>query len=339
LVYRGHYRTPLSGTDSPSVEPALYRAGPDRIERLLASGDVVDGLVVRRAEPQFAVNAAGDVVAVVSSENAGAAIVLQRGGGFERIVGPLGVTTADARRLTDVVRVALTDTATVAVLGNVHGVALEGFLYTGEGNAILLWRGAGELRVLVDADDMAGDGLPYGKLADVLARGDVIAVTAAGDLLILDGTRSLFVSPGHEPVEVGNLDAYIQALAVNDAGMVAAFSYGGPSPGTRGAVLVSGAQTGAASCPAPPPLATPTSTVMPTAQATPTASPPPARPCAGDCDGDGVVTISELISMVPCLLRPCLFIAEPTDACGGAVHVSVLIAAVNNALDGCRPGS
>jgi len=68
---------------------------------------------------------------------------------------------------------------------------------------------------------------------------------------------------------------------------------------------------------------------------TPTASPTPL--CQGDCDGDGMVTIDEILSLVPVTLQ-----ILPLDHCDaadpdgdGGITIDDIIRAVSNALNGC----
>lgn len=60
--------------------------------------------------------------------------------------------------------------------------------------------------------------------------------------------------------------------------------------------------------------------------------------CIGDCDGDGDVAVAELIGLIGCALDP-LPVERPCVACPAAdampQTISTLIAAVNNALNGC----
>jgi hypothetical protein len=71
---------------------------------------------------------------------------------------------------------------------------------------------------------------------------------------------------------------------------------------------------------------------------TPAPTPTPNGACAGDCDGDGAVAIDELVRGVRTALGNL-----PVDGCSSidadrnqVVSVSELVAAVNNALLGCR---
>ena len=62
-----------------------------------------------------------------------------------------------------------------------------------------------------------------------------------------------------------------------------------------------------------------------------------AQECVGDCNGDGVVSINELITAVNIDLGSGLFNACPALACScGAQGICCVIAAVNNALNGCN---
>ncbi len=76
----------------------------------------------------------------------------------------------------------------------------------------------------------------------------------------------------------------------------------------------------------PPPTSTPTST--------PTATPTPTSVCTGDCDGNGSVAVDEILTMVNVALGnggSCPN-GVPADA---TVDVSLILQAVNNALNGC----
>ena len=73
--------------------------------------------------------------------------------------------------------------------------------------------------------------------------------------------------------------------------------------------------------------------------ATPTPT-PTSGPCVGDCNGDHQVTVNEVIQMVNIALgnAPCCASCMAADPNGtGAVIVTQIIAAVNNALNGCTP--
>jgi hypothetical protein len=84
--------------------------------------------------------------------------------------------------------------------------------------------------------------------------------------------------------------------------------------------------------------ATPTATSLP---ATPTTTPPPtvgSGSCVGDCDGSRAVAVNELVAGVGVALG-----SLPIDACraddidsDGHVGINELVAAVTNALEGCR---
>ena len=92
----------------------------------------------------------------------------------------------------------------------------------------------------------------------------------------------------------------------------------------------------------PTPTDTPPATATDTAQPTPTDTPLPSPTatiiaCVGDCDGDGIVRVDELIRGVSIGLS-----SLPVSACpamdrngSGEVTIDELIAALDNALDGC----
>ncbi len=65
---------------------------------------------------------------------------------------------------------------------------------------------------------------------------------------------------------------------------------------------------------------------------------PPATQCLGDCNGDGRVTVDEVTRSIGFLLRvePPDRVCPAADGDGdGAVSVTELIVAVDNALTGC----
>lgn len=84
-------------------------------------------------------------------------------------------------------------------------------------------------------------------------------------------------------------------------------------------------------------VATATATAVVTGTvATPTATAPPGV-CVGDCDGNGMVTISELVTMVNIALDK-----QPVGNClagdandNGLIAINEIVQAVNNALRGC----
>jgi hypothetical protein len=91
------------------------------------------------------------------------------------------------------------------------------------------------------------------------------------------------------------------------------------------------------STPTPSASATPTITATPTTSVSPTITPTPtAAPCTGDCDGDGVVRIDEIVTVVNVAVG-----SVPPSACphglptGATVDVSLIIEAVDHALNGC----
>ncbi|MFN8640195.1 MAG: hypothetical protein U0802_00460 [Candidatus Binatia bacterium] len=88
------------------------------------------------------------------------------------------------------------------------------------------------------------------------------------------------------------------------------------------------------------PVPTATATAEPTPTDTPPPSPTPTRPgCVGDCDGDGQVSVDELVRGVAIGLGSLPVSACPAMDRNGSDEVTIdeLIAALNNALDGC-PG-
>lgn len=82
---------------------------------------------------------------------------------------------------------------------------------------------------------------------------------------------------------------------------------------------------------------------QPGAPRTPRPTPPPALPCGGDCDGDGAVTVNEIVRMVNIALNG----DTSQNTCPGsdqwcnsgpvlgAIGITCLIDAVNDALGGC----
>jgi len=70
----------------------------------------------------------------------------------------------------------------------------------------------------------------------------------------------------------------------------------------------------------------------------PTATPTPTAICLGDCDASGSVTIDELITLVNIALGSVQPSACPDGVpSGDAVNISLILTAVNNALNGCSP--
>jgi hypothetical protein len=88
------------------------------------------------------------------------------------------------------------------------------------------------------------------------------------------------------------------------------------------------------------PSPTPTDTDTPTPTETPTQTPTPTLvPCAGDCNADGTVLINELVQIARIVVGEAESAACPAADRDrdGAASVDELLAAVGNALDGCRP--
>jgi hypothetical protein len=87
------------------------------------------------------------------------------------------------------------------------------------------------------------------------------------------------------------------------------------------------------------PTATPSlsPTLAPSSTATPTSTATPAF-CVGDCNEDDLVTVDEIIRMVSIALGVDELTRCPAADADGNTEVSVdeIIAAVNNALDGCN---
>jgi hypothetical protein len=101
-------------------------------------------------------------------------------------------------------------------------------------------------------------------------------------------------------------------------------------------MVVTGSSTPVASA---TPTATPSlsPTLAPSSTATPTATATPAF-CVGDCNEDDLVTVDEIIRMVSIALGVDELTRCPAADADGNTEVSVdeIIAAVNNALDGCN---
>ena len=93
--------------------------------------------------------------------------------------------------------------------------------------------------------------------------------------------------------------------------------------------------TATATATEPPTTATASTTPVRTATATATATGLPV--CTGDCDRNRVVSVNELIAGVSIALGSLPLSSCPVFDCtgGGQVEVACLVAAVNNALDGC----
>ena len=72
----------------------------------------------------------------------------------------------------------------------------------------------------------------------------------------------------------------------------------------------------------------------PGATATPTPLPTP-RPCVGDCSGTHSVAVSDLITLVDIALGTAQPSTCPSVPAGATVDISLIITAVNNALNGC----
>jgi hypothetical protein len=77
---------------------------------------------------------------------------------------------------------------------------------------------------------------------------------------------------------------------------------------------------------------TPTHTATITASLTPTASPP--LPCIGDCNGNDLVNVDELVTMVNIGLGNPGVCPNGVPA-GATVDISLIVTAVNHALNGC----
>jgi CSLREA domain-containing protein len=117
----------------------------------------------------------------------------------------------------------------------------------------------------------------------------------------------------------------------------------------------SGAVPPATATPTSNPTGTPTFTAPPTAIQSPTPTTPVATPtppptaaqsptapavhCVGDCDDSGEVTVNELITLVNITLGNTTDAACPNGIPSGAeVNITLIIKAVNNALNGCSGG-
>jgi len=84
------------------------------------------------------------------------------------------------------------------------------------------------------------------------------------------------------------------------------------------------------------PTFTPTSTPTYTPTATPTLTPTPTPPCIGDCGGAHIVAVKDVITLVNIALGTAQPSACPNGVPAGAtVDVSLIIEAVDNALNGC----
>jgi hypothetical protein len=75
---------------------------------------------------------------------------------------------------------AITDGDVVALLGVADwpGSDAAPSRRDGEGNVVVVWEN-GATRVLVDSDDVAADGAPYGSFYTIMARGNHIAFAAS----------------------------------------------------------------------------------------------------------------------------------------------------------------
>ena len=76
---------------------------------------------------------------------------------------------------------------------------------------------------------------------------------------------------------------------------------------------------------------------MAAANPTPTPTPPPVA-CIGSCDGDAEVTVNEITTLVNITLGDADASAcESGIPTGADVNITLIVQAVNNALDGCLP--
>lgn len=82
------------------------------------------------------------------------------------------------------------------------------------------------------------------------------------------------------------------------------------------------------------PACAPGATVTPTARAVPTPTATPI-PCVGDCNSDHHVTVDEILTMVNIALGTADTSACPHGIAGTPVTIDQILAAVNNALNGC----
>lgn len=141
------------------------------------------------------------------------------------------------------------------------------------------------------------------------------------------GTPTTLTADGHSLLRGGTTNNNSADFAVADPA----------TPKNNTGTAASLPATGACSTPSPTASPATNPTMTPTVPPTPVGT--QTSGCVGDCNDDGSVTVDELLTLVNIALGN----AQPS-ACtsglpaGSGVNIALIVAAVNNALNGCATG-